>query len=296
MPGAPSNAGTTRPESSASAGSALALAAASAFSAALASKVGPVSSGSGKPSSAAPITSTANGASSAAISLRLPGLCVAITRRSTVNFRVMRGPCFSEIGLSRNQFPFAASSRAQRSDPEENNPRGTGLLRRSAPRNDGSDQKVSATNLRAQHVALALDELSDPASRQRQHLGKARLGKGAALGGRLNLDNAARAGEDKIGVRLGARILGIVEVEHRLATNNAAGDRGHGIAEGKRRQRALRHQLLQRKTERHIAAGDGGGTRPAIGLEHVAIDADLPLAQSLEISDRAERSSNEPLD
>jgi len=53
MPGAPPKAGTTRPESSASAGRLLAFATASAFSPAFASKVLPVSSGSATPSSPA---------------------------------------------------------------------------------------------------------------------------------------------------------------------------------------------------------------------------------------------------
>ena len=51
-PGAPPSAGTTSPKSSASAGNRAPRAAASAFSSALATKVSPVSSGSGRPSSA----------------------------------------------------------------------------------------------------------------------------------------------------------------------------------------------------------------------------------------------------
>jgi hypothetical protein len=53
MPGAPSRASTTRPESSAKAGSCATLAAAIALIAALALKVSPVSSGSARPSSPA---------------------------------------------------------------------------------------------------------------------------------------------------------------------------------------------------------------------------------------------------
>src|ERR1700751_3058395 len=62
MPGAPPSAGTTRPESSASAGSPLASAAALAFNAALASKLSPVSSGSGMLSAPAETASMAKGA------------------------------------------------------------------------------------------------------------------------------------------------------------------------------------------------------------------------------------------
>src|SRR5579872_2015110 len=81
MPGAPSSAGTTRPESSASAGSWAPVAAACALSAALAAKLSPVSSGSGNPSVPADTTATSNGATSSSISRTFPGLWLAITSR-----------------------------------------------------------------------------------------------------------------------------------------------------------------------------------------------------------------------
>src|SRR5215475_6774309 len=79
MPGAPSSASTTIPESSAKAGSFAACAAAIALIRALASKVLPISSGSPSPSSPAEIASTPCGASSSRISASLPGLWVAMT-------------------------------------------------------------------------------------------------------------------------------------------------------------------------------------------------------------------------
>src|SRR5437870_1635519 len=81
MPGRPPSAGTTRPESSASAGSPVAAAAALAFNAALASKLSPVSSGSGIPSEATETKMMAKGASSVPISSTLPELWLAMTRR-----------------------------------------------------------------------------------------------------------------------------------------------------------------------------------------------------------------------
>jgi hypothetical protein len=48
--------------------------------------------------------------------------------------------------------------------------------------------------------------------------------------------------------------------------------------------------------ERHVAAGDGGGAGAAIGLEHVAIDADLALAQRREIGDGAQTPADQALD
>src|SRR6202011_1184127 len=79
IPGAPSSASTTNPESSAKAGSCAALAAAIALIFALARKLSPVSSGSPRPSSPADTASTPCGASNSRISASLPGLWVAIT-------------------------------------------------------------------------------------------------------------------------------------------------------------------------------------------------------------------------
>src|SRR5690349_3738423 len=111
MPGAPSKAGTTSPESSASAGSELASAAARALSAALSSKLAPVSSGSGMPSALAPIVTIPKGSSSSAISASLPLLCVAMSSRSPVFSQGLGRILFKAKRpfLNRHQFanPFA---------------------------------------------------------------------------------------------------------------------------------------------------------------------------------------------
>src|SRR6516164_4374354 len=89
MPGPPPSAGTTRPESSAIAGSPLASAAAVAFNAAFASKLSPVSSGSAIPSATAETASMAKGARSTVISSTLPGLWLAMTSRLPVKGRAI---------------------------------------------------------------------------------------------------------------------------------------------------------------------------------------------------------------
>src|SRR3546814_16047758 len=52
-----------------------------------------------------------------------------------------------------------------------------------------------------------------------------RLLERLGLGRRLDLDDATAPGEDEVGIGLAGRILGIVEIEHRLAAIQAAGDR-----------------------------------------------------------------------
>ena len=56
------------------------------------------------------------------------------------------------------------------------------------------------------------------------------LAERLALGRALDLDDAARAGHDEIGVGAGRGILEIVEVDDRLAVEDAAGDRRDMVA------------------------------------------------------------------
>ena len=48
--------------------------------------------------------------------------------------------------------------------------------------------------------------------------------------------------------------------------------------------------------QRDPAAGDRGGAGAAIGLDHVAIEGDLLLAQRLQIDHGAQRAADQPLD
>src|SRR5262245_27018055 len=174
MPGAPSSASTTRPESSAKAGNCAAFAAAIALIAALARNVLPVSSGSSRPRSPAETASTPCGASNSRISANLPGLWVAMT-----------------------SLPVICRCMENSGDRD--------LLQLDQPR----------------HALLG-------ETHQRQELAfrKRRLLRGA-----LYLDDAAVAGHDEIGVGLSFRILGIIEVEHRRAVVNAAGNRRDIVAQ-----------------------------------------------------------------
>src|SRR6516162_1951484 len=241
MPGAPLSSQTTRPESSAIAGSPLAATAASAFNAAFASKLSPVSSGSAMPSAAAETVSMAKGARSAVISSTLPWLWLAMTSRSPMKSRAM------------------ASAKAER-------------------------------------CALAPGELGDAGPGELHHLGEEAIVEWRPLGRRLDLDDPARAGQHEIGVSFGLRILGIVEVEHRRPGDDPAGDRGDGVAQRQLRQQPRRHQTLAGLVQRHIAAGHRRRSGAAIGLQHIAIDADLALAEPGQIENRAQAAPDQPLD
>src|SRR5260370_11343674 len=48
--------------------------------------------------------------------------------------------------------------------------------------------------------------------------------------------------------------------------------------------------------KRYVAPGDRGGARAAIGLQYVAIDLDLALAELAQIGHRAQAAADQPLD
>jgi len=134
---------------------------------ALASNVSPVSSGSGRPSSAAPTVEMRKGASSAAISRTLPSLWLAISSFS-ITGRAPRAVA-GEVGDA-----GAASS----------------IMRANSSSPNGAPSAVAWIS-------------TDPAG----------------------------AGHDEIGVGLGVRILGVVEVQDRRPVKDPARDRRNRIRE-----------------------------------------------------------------
>ena len=55
-------------------------------------------------------------------------------------------------------------------------------------------------------------------------------------------------------------------------------------------------ELLDGIGERHVAAGDRGRPRAAVGLDDVAVDGDRALAELGQLDHRAQRAADEPLD
>src|SRR5581483_5253835 len=80
------------------------------------------------------------------------------------------------------------------------------------------------------------------------------------------------------------------EVEHELAPHESRGDRGDLLAHRARRE------VTERVRERYVAAGDGGGARPAVGLQDLAVDDDAARAQRLQVDRRPQRAPDEALD
>ena len=122
------------------------------------------------------------------------------------------------------------------------------------------------------------------------------LGERDLLRGALHLDDPPGAGHHEIGVGVGFRILGVVEIEHRRAVADAAGDRRHVVAQRIVAEHVARLHPGDAIVQRDPAAGDRGGAGAAVGLDHVAVDRDLPLAERLEIDDRAQAAPDQALD
>ena len=117
-----------------------------------------------------------------------------------------------------------------------------------------------------------------------------------AFGGDLRLDDRAVGGEHEIAVAAGLAVLVIIEVEHRRALVDAAADRGDLGADRVGAERLGCEQLVDRDAQRDPAAGDRRGARAAVGLDDVAIDDDLALAELGQVDDRAQRAADQPLD
>ena len=91
-------------------------------------------------------------------------------------------------------------------------------------------------------------------------------------------------------------IFGVIEVDHRLAPDDAAGDGGDMILERAVAQDRALHHPFETVMQGDPGPGDRGRARAAVRLKHVAIDRDLPLAEPRQVDHRAQRSANQPLD
>ena len=120
-------------------------------------------------------------------------------------------------------------------------------------------------------------------------------GKGRALGRHLHFDQPSAPGQDEIAIRPRLAVLGIVEVEHRLAGIDAAGNGSDVIDDRIAGDRARLDQLVYGQPQRDPAPGDGGAAGAAIGLDHIAIDHDLAFTQSHPVHTGPQCAPDKPL-
>ena len=111
----------------------------------------------------------------------------------------------------------------------------------------------------------------------------------------LDFDDAAVAGEHKIGVGVGVGVFGVVEVEHRAAVAYAAGYRRDVIADRLAADNVARLHPGETVMQCDPGAGDRCRARAAVGLNDVAVDGDLALSERFEIDHRAQAAPDQAL-
>ncbi len=121
------------------------------------------------------------------------------------------------------------------------------------------------------------------------------------FGGSLDLDELRLAAFDRpehhhVHVDLGAAVLHVRKVEHGNAVDDADADRRAERMERVGGQAAALHDSLEGVVEGEEAAADARGAGAAIGLQHVAVDDDLPFAERLHVACGAQRATDQPLD
>src|SRR5262249_48167647 len=182
----------------------------------------------------------------------------------------------------------ASRSRTSRSTPIAA-PRPAATTRRRS-----ASQPPSAGTLLARSIdglPLQCRQLVDPVGRALEEIVEALPVDGHALRRRLHLHEAAVARHHDVEVDLRARVLDVVEVEQRLCVDDADGHGGDGAL-----QRLREPEPVERATGRNVRAADRRAAGAAVRLENVAVEVHRPLAERLEVDDRAHRAADPALD
>src|SRR5215212_2728113 len=108
--------------------------------------------------------------------------------------------------------------------------------------------------LPASGLGLHLAQPFDPVRGEREQLVEVGAAERRALGGGLDLDEAAIAGHDHVGVDLRGRVLGVVEVEQRGAVDDPARDGRDRAGERELAELALVDEAAAGELERHVPA------------------------------------------
>src|SRR3954471_5268340 len=181
----------------------------------------------------------------------------------------------------------ASRSRSSRSRPTAPPSPAATTTRKSS--SDQVSEGISRSSIERRLLRRA--NLGDPLRAEVEQLVELSAVERSALGRRLHLDEAFGPGHDDVQVDLRARVLDVIEIEQQLAADDPERDRSHRL-----RQRAREAGLAERPSGGDPRTGDRRAAGAAVGLEHVAVDPERPLAERLEVEHRAQRAPDHPLD
>src|SRR5262249_38681543 len=112
----------------------------------------------------------------------------------------------------------------------------------------------------------------------------------------LNFDDGSVCGPDEIQVHPRNAVLGVAEVERKLAFHVADADRRHLIAKRRATDAAGPRALGEREPHRKPAASYRRSPSAAVRLEHVTVDRNRALPEPIEVEGGAKRAPDQPLD
>ncbi|MNT29307.1 hypothetical protein D3C72_1650390 [compost metagenome] len=106
----------------------------------------------------------------------------------------------------------------------------------------------------------------------------------------------AVAGHHHVHVGFAAGVFLVVEIQQRHAVDDADRNRRHVLAQRVFAELAGGQQAVDGIGQRDVGTGDAGGAGTAVGLDHVAIDLDLTLAELGQVHHRAQAAPDQALD
>src|SRR5690606_21368305 len=105
----------------------------------------------------------------------------------------------------------------------------------------------------------------------------------------LHFDVAALSSHDDIEVDARVFVFDVIKVENRLILIDSDADGGDGIDERIFGNLAMDDCFFDSNSSGDVGAGNGGGARPAIGLENVAVEPEGLPGEPLQINAGPER-------
>ena len=160
----------------------------------------------------------------------------------------------------------------------------------------GSTFASEGAAAQAEGRALRLDQLADAWSARASSRSASARENGAPSAVPCSSTKPPDAGHDDVHVGVAGGVLDVLEVEQRRALDDADRDGGDEVADRRALDRAAREQPGDGVVRGDEGAGDGGGARAAVGLQHVAVERDGALAERGEVEHRAQRAADQALD